>query len=265
MLHFLGIPKSNFYRWKHKRMDETEQQLVEEISAICNKHKFCYGYRRIQAALLMDGKVVNHKKVARIMRENRLSAKIRKKRYVYYSPDKRVLKADLINRQFRAEKPNQKWYTDVSVILKGERPLYLSTIIDGCNNEVISNVFSTSPDMKLAFDTIERAVQQRSADGVVLHSDQGGLYTSPRFQAYIKEKNIVQSMSRKGVCYDNVLIESFFSHLKTEVFSSHDLHATNDEIIEKIEEYIHYYNNERIQLKLKKLPPVKYREQFCTA
>ena len=132
MLHFLGIQKSNFYRWKHKDSAYyAGESLVSEDSQ--------------EAVRLL-------------------------------LPDKRVIKADLIIRQIRAKKPNQKWYTDVSVILKGERPLNLSTIIDGCNNEVISNVFSTSPDIKVAFDTVECAIQQRSAEGVVLHSDQGGLY-----------------------------------------------------------------------------------------
>jgi putative transposase len=100
---------------------------------------------------------------------------------------------------------------------------------------------------------------------VILHSDQGGLYTSPRFQELLKEKNIIQSMSHVGVCYDNVLIESFFSHFKTEAFYSQDFNATNEQIIEIVEEYIYYYNNERLQLKLNKLPPIKYREQLHTA
>jgi putative transposase len=266
MLAFLEIPKSNYYRWKSKLDDKDECNLIELIKAICNKHKRRYGYRRVLAELRMEYQLkINHKRVSRMMRENNLQAKIRRKKFVRYKPDVIVKKADLIKRQFKADAPNKKWYTDVSTITDGESKLYLSAIIDGFNNEVISSVTGPSPDLDLAFETVNRAVKDRDIDGVILHSDQGGLYTSPRFQEFIKGKNIVQSMSHVGVCYDNVLIESFFSHLKAEAFYSQDFTATNEQIIEIVEEYIYYYNNERLQLKLNKLPPIKYREQFHTA
>ncbi|QKE76187.1 IS3 family transposase (plasmid) [Arthrobacter citreus] len=168
-----------------------------------------------------------------------------------------------MKRKFKAKAPNQKWYTDVSTLTFGEKHLYLSAIIDGFNNEVISAVISDSPNLKLAYDTVDQALEKRKINKVILHSDQGGLYTSPKFQAYVKEKNIIQSMSQKGVCYDNVQIESFFSHLKTEAFYSQDYAATNSKIIEIVKEYIYYYNNERIQIKLNNLPPIKYREQVA--
>lgn len=199
------------------------------------------------------------------MRENGLLAKIRRKKFKNYTTDIKVKKSDLIKRDFKAENPNQKWYTDVSTITFGEENLYFSAIIDGYNNEIISSAISDSPNLELAFKTVELALESRNIESVILHSDHGGLYTSPRFQAFTKEKNIVQSMGQKGVCYDNVQIESFFSHLKTEVFYSQDYTATNETIIEMIEEYIYYYNNERIQLKLNKMPPIKYREHFHTA
>ena len=130
---------------------------------------------------------------------------------------------------------------------------------------VISSITGSSPNLELAFETVNKALEKRRIKGVILHSDQGGLYTSPKFQEFVKEKNIIQSMSQVGVCYDNVLIESFFSHLKSEAFYSQDFTATNEQIIELVEEYIYYYNNERLQLKLNKLPPIQYREQFITA
>jgi transposase InsO family protein len=199
------------------------------------------------------------------MAENLLQARIRRKRFVHFKPAVVVKKADLIKRKFKADKPNRKWYTDVSTITDGETALYLSVIIDGFNNEVISSVTGSSPNLELAFETVNRAIKDRNIDGVILHSDQGGLYTSPWLQELVKEKNIIQSMSQLGVCYDNVLIESFFSHLKTEAFYSQDFIATNEQIIEIVEEYVYYYNNERLQLKLNKLPQIKYREQLHTA
>lgn len=266
MLAFLEIPKSNYYRWKIRPDDVVDRELIECILCIYRKHKRRYGYRRVTEELRTEYKlIVNHKRVSRIMAENNLQARIRRKKFVHFKPTEIVKKADLIQRQFKATAPNKKWYTDVSTITFGETNLYLSVILDGFNNEVISSVISSSPNLELAFETVNRAVQSRNIDEVILHSDQGGLYTSPRFQEFIKDKNIIQSMSQVGVCYDNVLIESFFSHLKTEAFYSQDFTATNEQILKIVEEYIYYYNNDRLQLKLNKLPPIKYREQLHTA
>lgn len=266
MLAFLEIPKSNYYRWRNQPEDKMQSELLERIRAICSKHKRRYGYRRVTEALRDEYQLkINHKRVSRIMAENNLQARIRRRKFIHFKPAIIVKKADLIQRQFKADAPNRKWYTDVSTITFGEANLYLSAIIDGFNNEVISSVISSSPNLELAFATVNQAIQGRNIDKVILHSDQGGLYTSPKFQEFVKEKNIIQSMSQVGVCYDNALIESFFSHLKTEAFYSQDFTATNEQIIELVEEYIYYYNNERLQLKLNKLPPIKYREQLHTA
>jgi transposase InsO family protein len=261
MLFFLGIPKSNYYRWKKKQANRKDEKLLELIRDICNKHKRRYGYRRITIVLKHVYKqLINHKKVRRIMRENGLLSKIRRKKFVHFKPDQIIMKQDLIKREFKASEPNKKWYTDVSTLTFGEKNLYLSAIIDGFNNEVISSVISESPNLQLAYDTIDLALKDRDVNNVILHSDQGGLYTSPKFQLYVKEKNIIQSMSHKGVCYDNVQIESFFSHMKTEAFYSQDFTATNSKIIEIVEEYIYYYNNERLQIKLNNQPPIRYSE-----
>lgn len=266
MLTFLEIPKSTYYRWKQQRSSTKDAELLEKISTLCVKHKRRYGYRRITSELAIEyGVVVNHKRVQRIMRENALLAKIRRKKYRHYKPDVSIKKPDLIQRKFKAERPNQKWYTDVSELPFGESKLYLSAIIDGFNNEVVSFAISASPNLELAYETVRRATLGKPIKNLILHSDQGGLYTSQNFQSFTQKENIVQSMGHKGVCFDNVLIESFFSHLKTEAFYSQDFTATNEQIIEIVEEYIHYYNNERIQLKLNSLPPVKYREQAHTA
>lgn len=267
MLAFLGVPKSSYYRWKKDIKGGKEDELIQIITDICKKHKFRYGYRRVTAELVWKYELnVNHKRVLRLMRESGLLAKVRrKKKFRYFNQNEAVKKKDLIKRDFQASKPNEKWFTDVSEINFGEEKLYFSAIIDGFNNEVISSAISTSPNLELAFETIDKALEKQNIERVILHSDQGSLYTSPRFQNYVKEKNIVQSMSAVGVCYDNVQIESFFSHFKEETFYSQDFDATNEQIIELVEEYIYYYNNERIQLKLNKLPPVIYREQYCVA
>lgn len=267
MLAFLEIPKSSYYRWKKDNKNSEDDEIIQTITDICKKHKSRYGYRRVTAELFWKyGLTVNHKRVLRLMRENKLLAKTRrKKKFRYFNSNEAVKKNDLIKRNFRSVKPNEKWFTDLSEINFGEEKLYFSAIIDGFNNEIVSYAISTSPNLELAYETIDKALEKRKIEKVILHSDQGSIYTSPKFQAYVKEKNIVQSMSAVGVCYDNVQIESFFSHLKEETFYSQDFNATNEQIIELLEEYIYYYNNERIQLKLNKLPPIVYREQYCAA
>jgi transposase InsO family protein len=247
-------------------MATKDTAVLESISELCQRHKRRYGYRRITSELEAHyGLVVNHKRVLRIMRENGLLAKIRRKKYIHYKPDMAIKKPDLIHRKFKADRPNQKWYTDVSELPFGESKLYLSAIIDGFNNEVVSYAISGSANLELAYETVRRAVKQKPSSEIILHSDQGSLYTSPSFQSFTKNENIVQSMGHKGVWFDNVLIESFFSHLKTEAFYSQNFTATNEQIIEIVGEYINYYNNERIQMKLNSLPPIKYREQAHTA
>jgi transposase InsO family protein len=173
MLAFLEIPKSNYYRWKLRPDDVVERELIECIQCIYRKHRRRYGYRRVTEELRTEYKlIVNHKRVSRIMAENNLQARIRRKKF-HFKPDAIVKKADLIQRQFKATAPNTKWYTDVSIITFGETHLYLSVILDGFNNEVISSVISSSPNLELAFGTVTRAVQGRNLDGVILHSDQG--------------------------------------------------------------------------------------------
>lgn len=238
---------------------------MKRIQEIYDFHKGCYGYRRITNELrAVDQININYKKVSRLMREMGLRAKIRRKRFKVFPRIEDGKSADLIQRQFKANRPNEKWYTDVSVFNFGEKSLYLSALIDGFNNEVISFVIGERPDLQLAYDTIEQYLQkQELTNPVILHSDQGGIYTSPRFKAFLKQKkNIIQSMSQKGVCYDNVQIESFFSHLKVEAFYSQDFLATNSEIRKIIEEYIYYYNHIRIQKKLNYLSPIQYREKY---
>lgn len=261
----LGVPRSTFYRWAKKNCqnyDEVEQAIIQ----LCQKHKRRYGYRRVTAAIRkMFQRNINHKRVLRIMRKYKLLSLARKKKQVFHSGKESVVCPNLIQRDFQASAPNQKWFTDVTYLPFGEKMLYLSSILDGYNNEIISYRISTKPDLSLALATLEDACKKCNPKGTILHSDQGGIYTSRRFQEAAKEKGIVTSMSRKGNCLDNASIESFHSQLKVEGFYTQNLkHTSNSIVLEIVQDYIDYYNHERIQEKLGYLSPVEYRRQTAS-
>lgn len=210
----LEVPRSTYYRWKQqseKGPNPIEQAIVE----LCRKHKYRYGYRRVTASIRKQlGQCINHKRVLRIMKANGVLSKARKKRKAFYTGQESIVAENLIQRIFQADRPNQKWYTDISYLPFGGEMLYFSSIQDSFNNEIISYRVSTKQDLSLALETLEEACQKRKVEGTILHSDQGSIYTSRRFQREAKEKGIITSMSRKG--YDNALIESFHSQLKVE-------------------------------------------------
>lgn len=259
----LGVPRSNYYRWLKKDWtvkDEVELAVIE----LCAQHKRRYGYRRIAVVVSRRlGKRVNHKRVLRLMRKNHILSLVRKRRRQFFSGGQEaVIAPNRIERNFKATAPNQKWFTDVSYLPFGEQWLYFSSVLDGFNNEIVSYKVSARQDIKLAMETLKDACESRDTTGTVLHSDQGGIYTSKQFQQYAKEKGIVTSMSRKGNCHDNAAIESFHSHLKAEAFYAQNIkYTSNSIVIQTVEDYIHYYNNERIQAKLNYLSPNDYRRQ----
>ncbi|NRS52159.1 IS3 family transposase, partial [Brevibacillus sp. HB2.2] len=167
-------------------------------------------------------------------------------------------------RQFTASKPNEKWVTDITYLPYGQNMLYLSTIMDLYNNEIIAYRISDRQDVSLVLETLEEAIDTREAAGVLLHSDQGSVYTSYAFQNKAKEKSITTSMSRKGNCHDNAVIESFHSSLKSEEFASPKREIlTNLMVMEKVENYICFYNQDRIQEKLNYLSPYEYGKQVA--
>ncbi|MBQ7141117.1 MAG: IS3 family transposase [Bacilli bacterium] len=167
-----------------------------------------------------------------------------------------------IDRDFEAEKPNKKWYTDVTEFnLRGEK-CYLSPILDGFNLEVISYNTSKSPNLEQINDMLNKSFENKDLESLILHSDQGWQYQHQSYQQRLKNKGIKQSMSRKGNSMDNDLMENFFGILKTEMFyDQEDKYKTLDDLIIAIDEYIYYYNHDRIKEKLKGLSPVNYRLQ----
>ena len=260
------IPRSSFYyQTRVLKANDKYADLKQRISDIYHHHKGRYGYRRITQALKNEGSTYNHKLVARLMGELKLSARIRRQKYRSYKGQCGVIAKNRVKRRFRAGAPNRRWLTDITEFKVGEDKLYLSPILDCFNNEIISYELSRRPVYDLVKQMLERAVKgisskRKHKEELTLHSDQGWHYQMKPFANTLKDNNIKQSMSRKGNCLDNALMEGFFGTLKCETIYIEK--PVSIEALEKqIHRFIHYYNHERIQLKLKGLSPVKYRTQ----
>lgn len=255
------MPRSTFYYWLERlKYSSQEEQLKELIKTIFKENKGRYGYRRITLALRRLGCVINHKKVFRIMRELGLKSIVRPKRkYSSYKGEIGKIAPNILKRNFKADRPNQKWVTDITEFKVGEEKVYLSPIVDLYNGEVISYNISFKPNYAQITDMLQKAFKrEKNLEGLILHSDQGWQYQMKKYQATLKEFGIIQSMSRKGNCLDNSCAENFFSLIKSELYYLKKYTNIN-ELIEDIIEYIDWYNNERIKCKLKGMSPVEYR------
>ena len=236
-------------------------ELKDVIKQIFSENKGRYGYRRITMELHNRGYRVNHKTVQKLMRQCGLKCEIRRRKYRSYKGEVGKVAPNIIARDFKADRPNQKWTTDVTEFAVNNQKVYLSPILDMYNGEIISYNISLHPTFHQTMDMLDKAFAKIPDNtGLILHSDQGWQYQMGRYQLRLKEKGIIQSMSRKGNCLDNSVMENFFGLLKTEMYYKHSFHSV-EHLINEIEIYIDYYNNKRIKSKLKGLSPVQYRIQ----
>lgn len=260
------MPRSTWYHNMNalKRVDK-HAELKDKIREIYHWHKGRYGYRRILLSLRNQGLSANHKTVQRLMAELSLRSLIRVKKYRSWKGETGKTAPNILSRDFGASKANEKWVTDVTEFsLKGEK-LYLSPVLDLFNREIISYSLSERPVMEMVNTMLHDAFSILGPeDSPLLHSDQGWQYRMAGYQAKLKAQGVTQSMSRKGNCLDNAVVENFFGTLKSECFYLNQF-SNISELRKAIEEYIHYYNNERISLKLKGLSPVEYRTQALKA
>ena len=253
-----------------KLKGKTYKQVAEELGIRDDdRHQGIYGYRRIQVELLRQyGQRVNHKKVLRLMQEMGLQAIIRRKR-ARSSPYRAVVSEgrvapNRLQRDFTAQKPNQKWVTDVTQYPVSHQRIYLSVIQDLFSNEIVAYHMSLHNDKELVLETFQKAFEiHQDVTGLIVHSDQGYQYTSHAYHNMLPKVGAQISMSRPGHCLDNAAIESFFSHLKAEALYLHDIQDVAEAQM-LIEQYISFYNEERIQIKRNKLTPVEYRRQFVS-
>ena len=261
MCKFFDVSRSGYYGYV-SRMDipSKDLPLAEKIKECQDKCGKTYGYRRIHIWLEKQGIHHNPKTILRVMQKYNLLSAIRRKKYRNYGEYLHRY-PNLLNRDFKAEKPNQKWVTDISYIKTSQGTLYLSIIRDLFDNSIVSYKTGTEQNINLVLQTIREAKKKEKVTAELqLHSDQGFQYTSQAYYHLTKSYNITPSMSRKGNPYDNALAENFFSILKTECIHRTKL-KTHDEARLIIDEYIHFYNNERIQLKTK-LTPQEMRCQY---
>ncbi len=261
MCRFFDVSRSGYYDYvKRMEIPAKDLPLAEKIKECQEKYGKTYGYRRVHIWLERQGIHHNPKTILRVMQKYNLLSEIRRKKYHNYG---NVLHKydNLLDRDFNADRPNQKWVTDISYIKTQQGTLYLSVIRDLYDNSIVAYKTGTEQNINLVLSTIRAAKRKEKVTAELqLHSDQGFQYTSNQYFKLTKSYNITPSMSRKGNPYDNAMAENFFSILKTECIYRTKL-RTYEEARLLIGQYIDFYNNERIQLKTK-LTPLEKRNQF---
>lgn len=261
MCIFFEVSRSGYYGYVSRMGNPSKDlPLAEKIKECQEKYGKTYGYRRVHIWLERQGIYHNPKTILRVMQKYNLLSVVRRKKYRNYGTGIHKY-PNLLDRDFKADRPNQKWVTDISYIHTKQGVLYLSIIRDLFDNSIVAYKTGTKQNINLVLSTIRDAKKREKVTAELqLHSDQGFQYTSRQYFKLTKSYNITPSMSRKGNPYDNALAENFFSILKTECIYRVKL-KTYDEARLIIDDYIHFYNNERIQLKTK-LTPLEMRSQF---
>ncbi|KUO73925.1 MAG: hypothetical protein APF81_00010 [Desulfosporosinus sp. BRH_c37] len=258
------VSRSGYYKWLKRQSSalnsrEQENQQIGLLLRQGYQHvKGRYGYRRMKIWLEREhGIQVNHKRVYRLLKSMELQSLIRRKKKRRKKEEQ--FAPNVLNRQFKADQPFQKLVTDITYVYAGSRRFYLSVIQDLFNNEIVAYHLSDQNDTDLVLQTLEKALEKGDVRGVLLHSDQGHQYTSNLYHDVLQSHQIIRSMSRRANCWDNAVVESFFSHFKTEGLWL-ERPRTLDELHMMIDNYIHFYNIERFQEKLGNLSPIEYRK-----
>lgn len=261
LLRLIGLARSTFYyQVQRQQKPDKYAELKERIDQVFYEEKELYGYRRV-ALVIRKEMLVNKKVVERLMADRGLKSKVRPKKYRSYRGTVGKIAENLLERNFVAQRPNQKWVSDVTEFKVGHQKLYLSPVMDLYNGEIIAYETSRRPRYNLVGNMLEKALSTLGdKPQLVLHTDQGWQYQQAQYRHSLRSRGVKQSMSRKGNCLDNAAMESFFGTLKSEFFYLRDFKSV-DELETGLDEYIHYYNHDRIKLRLNGLSPVEYRAQ----
>lgn len=262
LLKIAGLARSTFYyQCKAMHRQDKHAPLKATIRSVFERHKGRYGYRRVADTIRQLGQLVNRKKVQRLMGLMQLKSVVRPKKYRSYRGAVGRVAPNILQRQFGAERLNQKWVTDITEFKVGDKKLYLSPVLDLYNGEIIAYEMAQRPLFDMVKGMLEKALARLGPnDRPIVHSDQGWHYQMRAYQKMLAGKKMIQSMSRKGNCLDNAVIESFFGTLKSEFYYLNRFDSI-EALQTGIKRYIHYYNHERIKTKLKGLSPVMYRTQ----
>jgi len=266
LLRVAGLARSTFY-YQQKVLDVGDRyaEIKAKIQAVYAHHKGRYGYRRITDTIQQSGIAINHKTVQRLMGQLQLKSLVRPKKHRAYRGEVGQTAPDLLKRQFEAQRPNQKWVTDVTEFNVGGEKLYLSPVMDLYNGEIVAYQTARRPTFDLVWKMLKKALPKcQNRDNTLLHSDQGWPYRMSAYRRLLAKHAVTQSMSRKGNCLDNAAMESFFGTLKAEFFHLNQF-ASVAQLQAGLARYIHYYNHERIKMKLNGLSPVQYRTQHYPA
>lgn len=261
LLEVAGMARSSFYYcMKCNSTDDKYRVVRDRLNVLYKQHKGRYGYRRMLLQLKKEGHAINHKTVLRLTGEMGLKSAVRLKKYRSYKAEDKIV-PNILNREFNVDRPFEKWATDVTEFNVTGKKLFLSTIIDLFNGEIISYSQSLRPDFWQVTDMLDRALKKKPGNAKpILHSDQGWQYKMKSYQGILLKNGITQSMSRKGNCLDNAIMENFFGTLKSEMFYRKK-YLSVEELKGDVDEYISYYNNKRIRLNLNGMSPVEYRAQ----
>jgi putative transposase len=267
LLQVAGLARSTFfYHQARLQIPDPQEALKAALRAVFTANHGRYGHRRVHTELRKQGWTVAKKTVLKLMRSLGLVCKVRrKKRYNSHPGEQGGVAPNGLNREFEADAPNQKWVTDVTEFSVGDRKLYLSPVMDLFDRQIISYTLGSSPNLELTNTSLREALATlEEGQTPLVHSDQGFQYRHVTWRVLLEGANAVQSMSRKGNCYDNAVMENFFGHLKEELFH-HVRYLSIDALAAALPGYIRWYNTERISTKLNGLSPAQYRAQTLAA
>lgn len=250
-----------YYHLQRQQIPDKYLSVCEQIDEIFKTNMGRYGYRRITMELHNRFIRINHKTVERLMREQGIKCQVRLKKYRSYRGQEGKIAPNILERDFVATIPNSKWVTDVTEFALFGQKRYLSPILDLYNGEIISYTISEHPNLLMVTNMLAKAIENINDNtDLVLHSDQGWHYQHAVYQNALKNRGITQSMSRKGNCLDNAVMENFFGLLKSELLYLQRF-SSIEHFESELKNYIYYYNNHRIKAKLKGLSPVMFRTQ----
>ena len=266
LLKKLNLPRSSyFYQQKMLNGKDKYEKLREKVRELFEVNKERFGYRRIHALLRNQGIITSEKVIRRIMKDGNLAVKVRKaQRYNSYKGEISPAVENLINRDFHAEQPNQKWLTDITEFSIRAGKVYLSPIIDCFDGMSVACSIGISPNAELANSMLKSAIATlKSGEKPIVHSDRGCHYRWPEWISIMDDAGLTRSMSKKGCSTDNAACEGFFGHLKTEMFYNRNWDEISiEDFIKEVEQYMNWYSTDRIKISLGGLSPLNYRRRI---